>query len=90
MAKLTKDRNSGNKLSIKFNVIYSIVDFPYYSPFKSYVAFIGRSKVNILINDWKEAPEDVKERIWTNILVLILIFIDSILLFIIINMYLLM
>lgn len=63
MTKLTKVHNSGNKLSIEFNVAYSIVDGPYSSPCKSYVAFLGRSKVIILIVNWKEAPKDVKESI---------------------------
>lgn len=51
MAKLTKIYNSSNEWPIKFNDVYSIFDGPYSSLFKGYVAFIGCSKVNILIND---------------------------------------
>lgn len=63
MTKLTKVRNSSNKLSIEFNVVYSIIDGPHSSIFKSYVMFFGYSKVNILIGDWKEALKDVKNSI---------------------------
>lgn len=90
MAKLTKVHTAGNKFMIKFNIVYQIVNGPHSSHFKSYVTFLGRSKFNILINDWKDAPKDVKESIWTYIKVLILIFIGSILLSIITNTYLLM
>lgn len=51
MAKLKIIRNSGVKILVKFNVIYTILDGPHSSLFKSYVVFLGRSKVNILLYD---------------------------------------
>ena len=51
--------------------------------------FLGRSKVSILIDDWKQVDENVKESIWTDVKVLhTIIFIYSISLPIISNTYL--
>lgn len=59
MDKLTKVCNSGIKLSIEFNVIYLTVDGTYSLLFKIYVAFLACSKVNILMDDQKEAKKKI-------------------------------
>ena len=51
MSQLEKVHKSGVKYSIEFNAVYTILDGPHTLFFKSYVAFLGRNKVNILIND---------------------------------------
>lgn len=90
MAKLTKVRKSSLRLPIEFSSVYTILNGPHSSLFKSYVAFLGRSKVNILLDDWKDVTYEVKNSIWTDVQVLILIFIDSILFYINTNTYILM
>lgn len=90
MARLTKVHNLGRKFLIVLDVFYRVVDGDYSYLFKSYVSFFGHSKVSILIGDWKEVSADVKDSIWIDIMVLILIFIYSISLSIISNTYLLM
>lgn len=37
--------------------------------FLSYVGYLGRSKVSILIEKWKQVPEQILELLWQNILV---------------------
>lgn len=91
MTKLAKVHKLGGKLSVEFSVVYMILDGPHFSLFKTYVVFLGSNKVSMLINDCKDALMKVNESIWTDVKVLILIFIDSILLlYIITNTYLLM
>ena len=90
MPQFTSVRNSsGEKIPIEFDSFYRVVDCEHYSTFKSYVAFLGRSKVSILINDWKQVDENIKESICTDVKVLpTIIFIYSISLPIISNTYL--
>lgn len=42
--------------------------------FKGYVALQGRSKLIIWIDDWNEVDSDLKDRIWTDIMVFIMNF----------------
>ena len=80
---------SGEKIPIEFDSFYIVVDCEHYYTFKSYDAFLGRSKVSILIDDWKQVDENVKENIWTDVKVLhTIIFIYLISLPIISNTYL--
>lgn len=74
MARLTKVHNSGGKFPTTFDVFYRVFDGDYSFPFKSYIAFLGRSNVSILIDDLKEAPTDVIDSIRTYVMVLIIIF----------------
>lgn len=67
MTKLAKVYNSDVKLTIEFSVVYTIIDCPYSSLFKSYVEFLGRNKVNILLGDWKDVDVEVKNSIWTHV-----------------------
>lgn len=63
MIQLTKVINYGRKFLIALDVFYSVIDGEYSSFFKSCVAFLGRSNVNILIDDWIGAPMNVKNSI---------------------------
>lgn len=76
-------------LLVEFSVVHIILDGPHSSLFKSYVAFFEHNKVNILLDDWKDVPDEVKKSIWTSVQVLILIFIDLISRYINTNTYLL-
>lgn len=67
MATLTKVCNSGVRLTSEFSVFHTILDGPNSSLFKSYVVFLGRRKVSILIDDWKDVPGEVKKSIWTDV-----------------------
>lgn len=67
MAKLVKVCNSGVKLPVEFSVVYTILGGPYSSLFKSYVVFLLRSNVSILLDDWKDVDVEVKNNIWTNV-----------------------
>lgn len=90
MAQLAKVHKSGVKYLIELSDVYTILDGPHTSVFKSYVVFLGHAKVSILINDWKDVSTKVKDNIWIHVKLLILILIDSKLLYIITNTYLLM
>lgn len=52
MTRLTKVHNSGNKLSIEFNLVTWTCYGENYSLFRSYIMFLRCSKVSILIDDW--------------------------------------
>ncbi|CAL5211859.1 unnamed protein product [Lathyrus oleraceus] len=67
MTKLTKVRKSGVRLSVEFSSINTILDGPHSLLFKSYVAFLGCSKVNMLLDDWKDVTYEVKNSIWTDV-----------------------
>ncbi|CAL5192672.1 unnamed protein product [Lathyrus oleraceus] len=67
MAKLTKVCNSSVKTLVEFSIVYTILDGPHSSLFKSYVAFIGCSKVIILLYDWKDIANKVKTSIWADV-----------------------
>lgn len=67
MTKLAKVHYLGVKLPAKFSVVYTILDDLYSLLFKSYVAFLGRRKVNILLDDWKDVAVEEKNNIWTDI-----------------------
>ena len=67
MAKLAKVYNSGVKLLIEFSVVYSILDGPHSSLFKSYLVFLRCSKVIILLDDWKDVADEMKNSIWTDV-----------------------
>lgn len=56
MTQSAKVHESGVKYSIECSAVYTILDGPDTSLFKSYIVFLGHRKVNILINDWKEVP----------------------------------
>lgn len=60
--KLAKFFNSSVKFLVEFSVIYTIFDVPIHRFFfKSYVAFLGRNKINIFLDDWKDVAYEVKK-----------------------------
>lgn len=65
MAKLEKVCNLSVKLMVEFSVVYNILDGHHSSLFKSYVMFFGFFKVNILLDDWNDVADEVKNSIWT-------------------------
>lgn len=67
MAKLTKVCKSGVRLWVEFNVVYNILDGPHSSLFNSYVVFLGHIRVIILLDDWKDVTNEVKNNIWTDV-----------------------
>lgn len=67
MARLTKVHNTDVKLTTEFNDKTSTCYGMNSSLFMSYVVFLGRSKMNIWIDDWIQVSVDLKESIWTNI-----------------------
>lgn len=89
MDKLTKVHNLGVKLPVEFSVFNTAMDGPNSSLFKSYVVLLGRGKVSILLDDWKDVSNEVKNSIWTDVQVVISIVIDLILRYINTNTYLL-
>lgn len=64
MARSTKVYNSTEKLSIEFNDKIWTCYGTNSSLFKSYVAFLERRKLIILIDDWTQISIDLKESIW--------------------------
>ncbi|CAL5195472.1 unnamed protein product [Lathyrus oleraceus] len=67
MATLIKVRNLGVKIPIEFRVFHTVLDGLNSSQFKSYIAFLGRRKVSILLDDWKDVSDEVKNSIWTDV-----------------------
>ncbi|XP_050883153.1 uncharacterized protein LOC127086434 [Lathyrus oleraceus] len=67
MARLTKVHNNDGKLTTEFNDKTSTCYGMNSSLFRSYVVFLGRGKMNILIDDLTQVSVDLKESIWTNI-----------------------
>lgn len=61
VATLTKVCNSGVRLVVESSVVHTILNGPHSSLFKSYVAFLGRSKVNKLLDDWKDVLDEGKK-----------------------------
>ena len=54
MPQFTSVHNSSSEKNlIEFDSFYKVVDCEYYSTFKSYVAFLGWTKLSILIDYWK-------------------------------------
>ncbi|XP_058753581.1 uncharacterized protein LOC131626757 [Vicia villosa] len=68
MKKLALDRTDGQRISIEFDQSIGKPLGENKHKFKSYVGFLGRSKVSILTEDWDSVDEDVKNDIWTSIL----------------------
>ncbi|GAU15583.1 hypothetical protein TSUD_108410 [Trifolium subterraneum] len=68
MKKLALDLIDGQKLSIEFDESTAKPLGENKTKFKSYVAFLGRSKVSILTDDWDSVDQSVKDEIWTDIL----------------------
>lgn len=63
IATLAKFLNSGVKLSVEFSVFHTILDGPSSMMFKSYVMFLGCRRVNILLDNWKDVSNEVKNNI---------------------------
>lgn len=72
MKKLALDRIDGQRISIEFDQSLGKPLGENKQKFKSYVGFLGRSKVSVLTEDWDSVDEDVKNDIWTSILVIVI------------------
>ncbi|CAJ2660611.1 unnamed protein product [Trifolium pratense] len=68
MKKLAHALIDGQKLSIEFDESTAKPLGENKTKFRSYVAFLGRSKVSILTDDWDSVDQSVKDEIWTDIL----------------------
>lgn len=75
MSKLTIVCNSDAKFLIEINQKTWTCYGTKFSIFRSYVACLGSRKMSILINNWTQILDDLKESIWANIHALILIYI---------------
>ncbi|XP_058780070.1 uncharacterized protein LOC131653803 [Vicia villosa] len=58
----------GQKIPIEFDQLTGKPLGENKTKFKSYLGFLSRSKISILINEWDSVDEDVKDDIWTTIL----------------------
>lgn len=69
---LTKIHKTDNNLQVEFYKKTGRFYDENTSTFRSYISFLGRSKVSILIEDWDKVSDDLKTSIWEDIEVLIL------------------
>ncbi|KAK2370751.1 hypothetical protein QL285_083768 [Trifolium repens] len=68
MKKLALDLIDGQKLSIEFDESTGNALGENKTKFKSYVGFLGRSKISILTEDWDSVDQNVKDEVWKDIL----------------------
>nr|WNP90956.1 hypothetical protein [Medicago sativa] len=68
MKKLALDRTDGQRIPIEFDQSTGKSIGENKTKFKSYLGFLGRSKISILIEDWDSVDANVKDEIWTEIL----------------------
>ena len=54
------DERTGECLGVKDHVCW----------FRSYAALVARQKCSILLNEWSEVGEDIKDAIWTELKVI--------------------
>jgi hypothetical protein len=76
MKKLALDLIDGQKLSIEFDESTGKPLGENKTKFKSYVGFLGRSKVSILTDDWDSVDQSVKDEVWKDILVIVIMFVN--------------
>lgn len=74
MAKLIKAHFICVNLSIEFDHKTWTIYGKNVSMFMSYVAFLGHSKIGILIYDCVHISDDLKKSIWTKLQILILFY----------------
>jgi len=84
MKKLALDRTDGQRIPIEFDESTGKSIGENKTKFKSYLGFLGRSKISILIEDWDSVDANVKDEIWTEILVIVIIFVNVVLNYIIV------
>lgn len=64
----------GQRIPIEFDQLTGKPSGENKTKFKSYLGFLSRSKISILPNEWDSVDEDVKDEIWTTILVIVIMF----------------
>lgn len=70
MKKMTKVLKSGVKPLVNFNPETGRCYGPNSAEFKSYAAYLARSKCSILIDEWKQVDASTKDAIWVDLHVL--------------------
>ncbi|XP_004487156.1 uncharacterized protein [Cicer arietinum] len=65
---LALNRIAGQRISVEFDQSTGMPSGENKTKFKSHVAFLGRSEVSILIDEWDSVDENVKNQIWATIL----------------------
>jgi hypothetical protein len=76
MKKLALDLIDGQKLPIEFDESTGKPLGENKTKFKSYVGFLGRSKVSILTEDWDSVDQSLKDEVWKDILVIVIMFVN--------------
>lgn len=71
---LALNRIAGQRISVEFDQSTGMPSGENKTKFKSHVAFLGRSEVSILIDEWDSVDENVKNQIWATILVIVIMF----------------
>ena len=74
MTTLTKIHNVGVKMQKKNDLKSGRCYCKHVATFRSSMTLHGRSKASILIEDWGQVEPEVKESIWANVVVLILLY----------------
>jgi hypothetical protein len=70
MKNMTKVLKSGVKPMVNFNLETGRCYGPNSAEFRSYAAFLARSKCSILIDDWRAVDASTKDAIWVDLQVL--------------------
>ena len=67
-ALIARRENQKKRLHVEFDANMNPIG-PEEDNFISYVGYLARSKVRIVISDWKLVPQKTKELIWAQLLV---------------------
>lgn len=74
MNKITKVLKTGEKIKLNFNLQTGNCYGENAADFKSYAAFLVRSKCSILIDEWPKVDKNIKDAIWVDLQVLFMYF----------------
>ena len=66
---ITKRRKKGEKTSLEIDVHTRVASGLNAPSFQSYLGFIARDKISIVILHWEDVPEARKNMLWQDILV---------------------
>lgn len=66
---LTRDRVGDQRRTVQFDELTGLAIGPNAVRFNSFIGLLARSKASILVMDWKDIDEDVKNKMWETIMV---------------------
>lgn len=65
---IAKRHNSGEKIPLDINISIGVATGENVALFQSYLGYIARDKISILIPHWEDVPEALKNILWQDVL----------------------